>query len=253
MLDLRWIRDEPAAFDAAMARRGLPAQSLTILELDAKRRVLQTEMQTLQAERNNASKEIGVAKQQGRDAGNIMGRVAEIKDRMAAMEKEESGVADQLDTILAALPNVLDANVPDGADETLNVELRRHGTPTKIDNPQDHVALGEALKLIDFEAASRMAGTRFTFLKGQIARLERALGQFMLDLATMEHGYTECGVPLLVRSQALFGTGQLPKFNENSFQTTDERWLIPTSEVPLTNYVMDQIVDAEILPLRLTV
>ncbi len=252
MLDLRWIRDEPEAFDAAMARRGLTSQSSHIIDLDQRRRAFQTEMQELQAERNNASKEIGAARQQGRDAGNIMGRVAEIKERLTKLESDEKTLADQLDMHLAMLPNVLDGAVPDGADEALNVEVRRHGEPKKIENPQDHVALGESLKLIDFEAAGRMAGTRFAFLKGQIARLERSLGQFMLDLATAEHGYTECGVPLLVRSQALFGTGQLPKFNENSFQTTDERWLIPTSEVPLTNYVMDQIVDAEILPLRLT-
>ena len=252
MLDLRWIRDEPAAFDAAMARRGLPAQSPSILDLDKKRRALQTEAQNLQAERNDASKEIGAAKQQGRDAGNIMGRVAEIKERLAKLEEQEKEIAEQLDDQLAVLPNVLDDVVPQGADESENIEIRRFGTPQKIDNPQDHVALGESLQLIDFEAAGRMAGARFTFLKGQIARLERALGQFMLDLATTEHGYTECGVPLLVKSQALFGTGQLPKFNENSFQTTDGRWLIPTSEVPLTNYVMDQIIDAEILPLRLT-
>ena len=252
MLDLRWIRDEPQIFDRAMARRGLAPQSPEIIALDRRRRDLQTQMQEIQAQRNAASKDIGAAKQAGRDAGNLLGLVAELKEKAPALEAEERDVAEQLDNLLAVLPNVLADEVPEGPDESHNVELRREGTPRDIPNAADHVALGEKLGLIDFEAAARMAGARFTFLRGGIARLERALGQFMLDLATEEHGYTECGVPLLVRSQTLFGTGQLPKFNENSFQTTDERWLIPTSEVPLTNMVMDQILDAGELPLRLT-
>jgi seryl-tRNA synthetase len=252
MLDLRWIREDPDAFDCAMARHGLPPQSPVILDLDTRRRAVQTELQELQADRNAASKEIGSAKQQGRDAEPVMRRVAELKERLSALEGHERTLAETLDQALAMLPNILADDVPKGEDETENIEIRKHGAIPRIDNPKDHVALGEALNMMDFEAASRMSGARFVFLRGQLARLERAIGQFMLDVAVDEHGYTECSVPLLVRSEALYGTGQLPRFNENTFQTTDERWLIPTSEVPLTNFVMDKILEAEDLPLRLT-
>ena len=252
MLDLRWIRENPEAFDVAMARRKTDIAAETILGKDQLRRSLQTQLQELLAERNQTSKEIGLAKQQGRDAGNLMGRVAEIKDQTAALEAQEAEAAVDLETVLYTLPNVFADDVPDGADEDQNVEIRRIGTPREIANPVENGTLGEALGLIDFEAAARMSGARFTVLKGSMARLERALGQFMLDLATEEHGYTEYNVPILVREEAMYGTGQLPKFAEDSFKTTDDRWLIPTSEVALTNTVMNQIIDAEELPLRLT-
>jgi seryl-tRNA synthetase len=252
MHDLRWIRDNPDDFDKAMARRGLPAQSAKILDLDKSRRGVQTELQELQAKRNSASKEIGLAKQKGEDVEPILKMVADLKERIPEFEADESVLAKELDQLLASLPNMLAPDVPDGKDETQNVEVRRLGKPKEISNPADHAALGEGLGLIDFEAAARMSGARFTVLKGKVARLERALGQFMLDIATREHGYTECSVPLLVRDEAVYGTGQLPKFADDLFRTTDGRWLIPTSEVSLTNIVLDQIVDAEALPLRLT-
>ena len=215
MHDLRWIRDNPEAFDAAMARRGLAAPSAGILSLDQRRRATQTALQELLAERNQASKEIGLAKQQGRDAGNIMGRVGEIKDQVAKLEVQEAEAAATLEELLSTLPNMFADDVPDGMDEDQNVEIRRWGTPREIANPVENGTLGEALGLIDFEAAARMSGARFTVLKGAMARLERALGQFMLDVATQEHGYTECSVPLLVKDEAVYGTGQLPKFKED--------------------------------------
>jgi seryl-tRNA synthetase len=252
MHDLRWIRDNAEDFDKSMARRGLPAQSAKILELDKARRAAQTELQDLQAERNTASKSIGLAKQKGEDPAAALTRVAELKVKIPQLESDEKQLADELDGILAALPNRLAAEVPEGRDESQNVEVRRFGTPKEIANPADHGALGEALGLIDFEAAARMSGARFTILKGRVARLERALGQFMLDIATREHGYTEYSVPLLVRDAAVFGTGQLPKFADDLFRTTDGRWLIPTSEVSLTNIALDQVFGGEDLPLRLT-
>jgi seryl-tRNA synthetase len=252
MLDLRWIRENPEAFDAAMARRGLEKPSTQILSLDQRRRAVQTELQELLAERNLASKEIGLAKQQGRDAGNLMGRVGEIKDQVARLEALEAETATSLDELMSTLPNVFADDVPDGADEDQNIEIRRWGTPREITNPVENGTLGEALGLVDFESAAKMSGARFTVLKGAMARLERALGQFMLDVATQEHGYTEYSVPLLVKDIAVYGTGQLPKFKEDLFQTTDGRWLIPTSEVALTNLMIDRIIDAEELPLRLT-
>jgi seryl-tRNA synthetase len=253
MLDLRWIRDDPEAFDRAMARRGLAAQSPAILELDTRRRALQTRLQELQAERNTASKQIGAAKQQGMESGaNIMAVMAGLKEQLAVAEANERDLGAELDTVLAALPNVFDDAVPDGRDDADNLEIRRVGTPRAIENPQDHATLGEKIGLMDFEGAARLSGARFTVVKKSLARMERAIGQFMLDLATVENGYTEYSVPLLVRDEALFGTGQLPKFAEDLFRTTDDRWLIPTSEVPLTNLVAGQIIDADLLPLRLT-
>ena len=253
MLDLRWIRDEPEAFDRAMARRGLPPQSEAVLKLDTRRRELQTRAQELQAQRNAMSKQIGSARQQGMGAGdNILAVVSGLKDQIATLEIDEREAGEALETHLATLPNVFADEVPPGSDDADNLEVRRMGTPRAIASPKDHAALGEATGLMDFEAAARMSGARFTVLKGDLARMERALGQFMLDVATREHGYTECSVPLLVREEALFGTGQLPKFAEDLFVTTDDRWLVPTSEVPLTNLVSSQILEAERLPLRLT-
>ena len=252
MHDLRWIRENAEGFDQAMARRALPAQSQKILELDKARRSIQTELQELQAKRNAASKDIGLAKQKGEDPKAALALVAELKVKFPELETSEKAIADELDQHLAVLPNMLADDVPEGRDESQNVEIRRVGTPKAIPNPADHAALGEALGLIDFEAAARIAGARFTVLKGKMAKLERALGQFMLDMATREHGYTEYSAPLLVRDAAVYGTGQLPKFADDLFRTTDGRWLIPTSEVSLTNIALDQILPEEDLPLRLT-
>jgi len=252
MHDLRSIRENPEAFDQALARRGLEPIAASLVEIDQNRRSLQTRLQEAQARRNDVSKQVGLAKREGRDAQPLLDEMATLKETMPKLEEEERALGLDLDARLAGIPNLPAADVPDGPDETANVELRRWGTPREIANAKQHFELGEALGLIDFDAAARMSGARFTVLKGQIARLERALGQFMLDLHTTEHGYTEIGVPLLVRDNALYGTGQLPKFADDLFHTTSDHWLIPTAEVSLTNLVNDQIVADEELPLRVT-
>jgi seryl-tRNA synthetase len=254
MFDLRAIRDDPASFDAGWARRGLEARSASILALDTERRQVQTQLQVAQARRNEASKEVGEAKRAKDEAraAALMAEVAGIKAELPMLEESDKALGEQLDAILASLPNLPAADVPEGPDETGNVEVRRFGTPPAIERPLDHVALGEGLGLMDFGAASALSGARFTVLSAGLSRLERALGQFMLDLHTSEFGYREMSVPLMVRDAALFGTGQLPKFAEDLFQTTNGYWLIPTAEVSLTNLVADKILDAETLPLRMT-
>ena len=253
MHDLRAIRENPEAFDRGLGRRGLAPMSSSVLDLDGRRRAAQTQMQEMQARRNEAAKEVGLAKREGRDAQPILDEMAALKDRLPQVEEEERALGAELDALLAGLPNIPADDVPDGPDETANVEVRRWGTPADIANPKQHYELGEALGLMDFEAAARMSGARFTVLKGGLARLERALADFMLDIHTSEHGFTEIAPPLMVRDNALFGTGQLPKFEEDLFKTTTSgHYLIPTSEVPLTNLVNDQIVAAEELPLRYT-
>lgn len=252
MHDIRWIREAPEAFDRAMARRGLPPQAGPILALDERRRATQTELQQLQNRRNEASKEIGQAKRQGLDAQTLMDEVARIKERLAALEEEERRLSEGLNNLLSELPNAPAEDVPEGADETANVEIRRVGEPLRRNGTKEHFDLGEALGLMDFATAAKLSGSRFVVLRGALARLERALGQFMLDLHVAEHGYTEIAPPYLVRSDALYGTGQLPKFAEDLFRTTTDHWLIPTAEVPLTNVVAGEILDQEALPLRLT-
>jgi seryl-tRNA synthetase len=254
MFDLRAIRDDPESFDTGWARRGLEPKSAAILALDAERRQVQTRLQLAQARRNEASKEIGEAKRTKDEAraSVLMAEVAGIKAELPTLEDSDKTLGEQLDGILASLPNIPAADVPDGPDETGNVEIRRFGTPPMIDTPLDHVALGEGLGLMDFAAASALSGARFTVLAAGLSRLERALGQFMLDLHTGEFGYQEMSVPLMVRDNALYGTGQLPKFAEDLFQTTNGYWLIPTAEVSLTNLAADKIIDAETLPLRMT-
>ncbi|GLR78582.1 serine--tRNA ligase [Azospirillum oryzae] len=253
MHDLRAIRENPEAFDRGLGRRGLAPMSSSVLDLDGRRRAAQTQMQEMQARRNEAAKEIGLAKREGRDAQPILDEMATLKERLPQVEEEERALGAELDGLLAGLPNIPADDVPDGPDETANVEVRRWGTPPDIANPKQHYELGEALGLMDFEAAARMSGARFTVLKGGLARLERALADFMLDIHTGEHGFTEIAPPLMVRDNALFGTGQLPKFEEDLFKTTStDHYLIPTSEVPLTNLVNDQIVASEELPLRYT-
>ena len=252
MLDLRAIRDESAAFDHAMSRRGLAPLSAALLDLDARRRAAQTAMQEAQQRRNEASKEIGAARRTGANVDALLAEMAAIKERMPLLEEEEKALGDELNRLLTTLPNPPAACVPDGPDESGNVEMRRVGRLPEIANPREHFDLGEALGLMDFAGASQLSGARFTVLRGGLARLERALGQFMLDLHTTEHGYTEVSPPLMVRDTAMFGTGQLPKFAEDLFQTTTGHWLIPTAEVPLTNLAADSILDVEDLPLRLT-
>ncbi|MCZ8326167.1 MAG: serine--tRNA ligase [Sphingomonadaceae bacterium] len=254
MHDIRLIRDNPAAFDAALARRGVEPVSGAILALDAARRAVATAMQDAQNRRNEASKAIGAAMGRGDkdEAERLKAEVAEIKVSLPALEQEERELSAELQEALAAHPNLPDPAVPDGEDETQNVEVSRWGTPRQFAfAPKEHADLGPALGL-DFETGALISGARFTFLKGQMARLQRALGQYMLDTQTLHNGHTECATPLLVREESLFGTGQLPKFAEDNFQTTDGRWLIPTAEVSLTNSVREQILDGASLPLRLT-
>ncbi len=253
MHDLKALRDNPAAYDQNWARRGLSPQTPIILELDEKRRALQTELQTAQNRRNEASKEIGAVKSKGGDASELMAEVASLKDRMAILEEQEKDAAEKLNEVLSALPNMVASDVPDGADENDNVEIRTYGTPKQSNSVvPDHVAIGEALGMMDFEAAAKVAGTRFVVNKNGIAKLQRALAQFMLDTHTMEHGYTEIDPPLLVNSDVMYGTTQLPKFRDDQFETTDGRWLIPTAEVVLTNLVREEILDEAQMPLRFT-
>jgi seryl-tRNA synthetase len=252
VLDLRWLREEPDALDRALARRGLPPAAALLREQDAAIRVLQTELQERQARRNALSKEIGRARAQGGDAAALIAEVAALKGRIQADEGLLRERAAELDAELAGIPNILADDVPDGADESANVELRRWGEPPRFDfAPKEHDEIGAALGM-DFARAARLSGTRFVTLFGPLARLERALAAFMLDVQTKEHGYTEVAVPYLVRDNVLFGTGQLPKLAADQFRTTTGHWLIPTAEVALTNLVADEILDAERLPLRYT-
>ena len=253
MFDVKWIRDNPEAFDQGRARRGLPPLSSEIIALDAKRRAMQTAWQEMQAKRNDLSKQIGQLKAKGQDAAPIMAEVAGLKDKMAAAESEEKELAEELEALVASQPNLPATDVPDGLDEKSNREERVvGGKPNFAFTPKQHFELGEALGLMSFEDAAKLSGARFVVLKGALARLERALAQFMLDLHTTENGYTEVAPPFLVRDQALYGTGQLPKFAEDQFVTTQGLWLIPTSEVPLTNLAADTITDEAALPQRYT-
>tara|TARA_R100000005_G_scaffold96248_1_gene81756 strand:+ start:9832 stop:11106 length:1275 start_codon:yes stop_codon:yes gene_type:complete len=253
MLDLKWIRENPQDFDAAMKRRGLPPQSDALLDLDAARRKIQTEMQELQARRNAAAKEIGKAKASGGDADALIREVAELKSSAQDLEARERELQAKLDAALSGLPNILDADVPDGADETENAELRRVGDARTFNfEPKEHYELGEALGLMDFATAAKLSGSRFVVTSGQIARLERALGAFMLDVHTLEKGYLEVSPPVMVRGDALYGTGQLPKFEEDLYKISDDQYMIPTAEVPLTNIVSDSILVESDLPKRFT-
>jgi len=254
MYDLKWIRENPEAYDRGLASRGMAPQAKAVLELDARRRAAQTAFQELKAKRNELSRQVGEAKRKGEDTEALKAEVQQLKDALAAREAEEKAAAEELDGLLAVLPNLPDADVPVGGDESHNKELRRHGSPPHfVFKPKEHWQLGEALGLMDFEAAAKLSGARFVVLKGALAKLERALAQFMLDIHTGEFGYLEVSPPLLVRDQTLFGTGNLPKFGDDLFklEKVDLR-LIPTAEVPLTSLVADKIVDEAALPLRFT-
>ena len=252
MHDIRFIRENPEAFDAALKRRKLAPMAGEILKTDSDRRALQAQIQDMQSRRNQASKEIGALKAKGDDADALIAEVNDIKTKMPALETEEASLAENLESRLLELPNLLDESVPDGDDEDQNQLIRTIGdVPSFSFTPKDHVALGEGLGLMDFALGAKLAGARFVVLSGQLARLERALAAFMLDTHTGEFGYVETLPPALVNSQTMTGTGQLPKFAEDLYRTGD-KWLIPTAEVPLTNIVADEITDSAVLPLRMT-
>jgi seryl-tRNA synthetase len=253
MHDIKLIRDNPALFDAGLQKRGLAPLSARILDLDQRRRAAQTGFQEGQARRNEASKQIGIVKKQGGDADALMAEVAALKDTLAAFDAADRQLGEELHALLMTIPNLPADDVPVGADESGNVELRKVGTLPAFDFiPREHDALGEALGMMDFTAAARMSGSRFVVLKNGLARLERALGAFMLDLQTGSHGYTEVNPPVLVRDTALYGTGQLPKFAEDLFKTETGHYLIPTAEVSLTNLIQGELLDETALPMRFT-
>ncbi len=253
MHDLKLIRDNPDAFDAALAARGLSPQASSILSLDERRRDSQTRLQDMLARRNTASRAVGEKKKAGEDAADLVAEVQQLKHDIAALEEEERGIAADLTGILEVLPNLPAEDVPVGPDEDHNVEVRTWGAPRDFDfPPKEHFDLGEALGLMDFETAAKLSGARFVVLKSALARLERALAAFMLDKHVNENGYTEVAPPALVRSETLYGTGQLPKFADDLFRAEEGYWLIPTSEVTLTSLVAGQVLEAADLPLRYT-
>ena len=254
MHDIRAIRENPLGFDEGLARRGLESMAIFILAQDDLRRAAIFNAQQLQSRRNDLSKQIGAAMSQGlQDKAEVLkAEVADLKQRLIALDETVSRTESELQSLLAAIPNLPAADVPEGGGEDENALVHLRGEQPAFDfDPKEHDAIGPALGL-DFETGAALAGSRFTFVRGSAARLHRALGQFMLDTLTRDHGYEEAVVPLLVRDEIMFGTGQLPKFAEDSFRTEDGRWLIPTSEVSLTNSVREQILSEAELPLRLT-
>jgi seryl-tRNA synthetase len=253
MHDLRAIRDNPAEFDAGLKKRGLPARADEILALDQQWRAAETRLQEAQALGNRFAREIGMTKKAGGDAADLLRQSAENKGAEANFATEASEARKRIDELLAALPNLPAADVPEGADETANVVLRTVGRPPQFNFAAlAHEVIGEKLGMMDFAAAAKLSGSRFVVLKGALARLERALAQFMLDLHTREFGYTEVSPPYLVREETAYGTGNLPKAAEDMFQTTNGMWLIPTAEMPLTNLVAGEIIDEAALPMRFT-
>lgn len=251
MHDIKFIRQNPDAFDAGLAKRRLEKQSSLILELDAAKRAKQTELQGLLSQRNEFAKRIGMAKKNGEDVSAIMEESKRLNEQVAQLETQ-LGEGDALDAMLAAIPNIPADDVPQGSDEHSNAQVRIIGEKPQLDfAPKQHFELGEQLGMMDFEAAAKLSGARFVVLKSQLARLERALAAFFLD-NNIDAGYTEVAPPFLVRDAAAFGTGQLPKFSEDLFKTTNDFWLIPTAEVPLTNLVAGDILEEEQLPIRMT-
>ena len=254
MFDIKWIRDNPDAFDKGLVSRGMEAASAELIDLDAKWRELQTRLQNLQQLRNSNSKSIGIAKQKGEDLAPLLSEVEALKEKFHACEEEERVARELLTSSLSGYPNTPSSEVPNGSSEADNIEVRQWGTKASEDRSavSTHYEIGESLKLMDFRNAAKISGSRFVVLYGDLALLERALSSFMLDLHTKEHGYIEVAPPLLVRENAAYGTGNLPKFKDDLFKTTDDYWLIPTAEVPLTNLVRDKILQSNNLPMRVT-
>jgi len=253
MHDIRFIRENPEAFDAGLKKRNLAPLSAELLEIDKRRRAAISESEGLQARRKALSQQIGIAKRKGEPAETLMAEVAALEESLKKGEAEAARLDEELTHRLEVLPNLPAADVPQGTDEHGNVEIRRHGNQRNFSfQPKDHVAIGEALGEMDFAQAAKISGSRFVFLKGRLARLERAITQFMLDLHTEVNGYTEIDPPMLVKDAAVYGVGQLPKFAEDMFRTENGFWLIPTAEVSLTNMVNDMVLDEKELPLRFT-
>ena len=254
MFDIKWIRDNPEVFDAGLKKRGLAPEAARLIALDDMRRSHIAKLQDAQERRNAASKEIGKFKASGDEDGarKVIDEVAELKSFIQEGEEQERELIAGLNRALSEIPNLPMDDVPVGEDEDANVERHRFGTPPALKAPKEHFEIGEALGLMDFETAAKLSGSRFVLLKGALARLERALAAFMLDLHTKEHGYQETLPPFMVRDHVLFGTGQLPKFEDDQFVTNTEHWLIPTAEVPLTNLVREEIVAEDELPMRVT-
>ncbi len=254
MHDIRFIRENPAAFDAGLKKRNLAPLASELLEIDKRRRAAISESEAAQAQRKALSRQIGIAKGKGEPVDALMAEVAALEATLKAGEAEAARLDEELTHRLEVLPNLPFDDVPEGTDETGNVEIRRVGSQRNFAfQPKDHVALGEATGEMDFAAAAKISGARFVFLKGRLAKLERAIAQFMLDLHTSEEGgYTEVNPPFLVRDNAAYGVGQLPRFAEDMFHTDNGFWLIPTAEVPLTNLVNDTVLDEKDLPLRFT-
>lgn len=255
MFDIKWIRANAETFDRSMSRRGLGPQSEHVIALDDARRAVVADMNAMQEKRNAASKQIGQAKAAGDEEKfkTLMAEVGAFKEQVPVLEEQERHQTEALNKALLELPNLLKDDVPEGESEDDNVALSHYSEPRQLNfDPKEHWELGEAIDQMDFEVAAKLSGSRFVVLRKNLARLERAIGQFMLDVHTLEHSFTEVSSPLLVREEALYGTGQLPKFSEDAFATTDGRWLIPTSEVSLTNLVRESIMGADELPLRVT-
>jgi seryl-tRNA synthetase len=253
VIDAKLLRSDPEAVAKNLARRGFTLDVEALKKLDERRKIAQVQNDQLRSERNSHAKAVGMAKGRGEDIAPLIAKGDELTRNLAAVDKQLADIQSELDDLVARLPNLLHESVPEGRDETGNVEVRRWGTPRTFDfEPKDHVFLGEALGGLDFEAASKISGARFVVMRSGLAQLHRALGQFMLDLHTRQHGYTEVYVPYLVLPHALFGTGQLPKFKQDLFAIEGEQQfhLIPTAEVPVTNLVRDMIVPAEQLPLK---
>lgn len=253
MLDIKWIREFPEALDEALKNRNIAPVSDKIIEVDTQRRDAVSKLQQLQSRRNELAALIGRAKQNGENTSIYENEASQIKQDIVDLEQNAEKFSKQLNDILARIPNIPLADVPVGKDETANKCLRVVGEPPKFDfSPKAHYEIGEALGMMDFQNAAKLSGSRFVVLRGMLAKMERALKAFMLDNHTKNFGYEEIVPPLLVNEECMFGTGQLPKFAEDSFTTTDERWLIPTAEVPLTNLVRDTIISADKLPIRMT-
>ena len=255
MLDPQILRTDPETVAARLAERGYTLDATEWRELDARRKQLQLRTQELQNQKNQSAKSIGQAKARGEDIQPLLDQVKNLGEELSRAETEFAAVRDEQQALLMGIPNLQLDGVPAGKDETENVEVLKWGEPTEFDfEPRDHVELGDRNSLMDAQSAAKLAGSRFTVLKGDLSRLHRALAQFMLDVHTQEHGYTELYLPYLVNAQAMTGTGQLPKFGDDAFATTDEqpRYLIPTAEVPMTNMVADEIIDADQLPLKFT-